>query len=383
MARQTLNKPTNDEYDRRFVDGLVGELEHRDGLNFKKARTFADADIIELSPGRYPLAFWGSTGGTSLNLTTICKTGRAELLASNLDDTSNFAASAGAGVFEWAGFAAECYSVWDESIDNGYGGWGWVLPQTSAANVESNGGWYVDTVLDILYVKLSDSRQPDIDVRVNTQRRAYVGIDNGSEYYEGIDFRGGSLTSWDFSAGRKLYYNNCSSGYVGARDNSNFDTNSDTEAYYVNCQAFSAYKDCFGHRGSSKATEIDCTAYDTRLPGSNNASTTHDTCSSIRINCNYHDTTGDTCVDVSSLGSFLLGVDSYNTFSTTAKSDFNYTGGGGLGVGMWLINCSNNPTLPSQSTYAIEGSGKKFWQNTEDNIVGSVINAVPVDVVLY
>ena len=36
MARQTLNRPINDEYDRRFVDGLVGELEHRDGLNFKK-----------------------------------------------------------------------------------------------------------------------------------------------------------------------------------------------------------------------------------------------------------------------------------------------------------------------------------------------------------
>jgi len=37
MARQTLNKPINDEYDRRFLDGLVGELERRDGLNFKKS----------------------------------------------------------------------------------------------------------------------------------------------------------------------------------------------------------------------------------------------------------------------------------------------------------------------------------------------------------
>ena len=36
MARHTLNKPINDEYDRRFLDGLCGELEHRDGLNFKK-----------------------------------------------------------------------------------------------------------------------------------------------------------------------------------------------------------------------------------------------------------------------------------------------------------------------------------------------------------
>ena len=37
MARQTLNKPINDDYDRRFLYCLVGELERRDGLNFKKS----------------------------------------------------------------------------------------------------------------------------------------------------------------------------------------------------------------------------------------------------------------------------------------------------------------------------------------------------------
>ena len=48
MARQTLNKPTNDEYDRRFVDGLVGELEHRDGLNLKKAKELKPMVAIKL-----------------------------------------------------------------------------------------------------------------------------------------------------------------------------------------------------------------------------------------------------------------------------------------------------------------------------------------------
>ena len=78
---------------------------------------------------------------------------------------------------------------------------------------------------------------------------------------------------------------------------------------------------------------------------------------------------------------FNLGIDSYNSFFTAGKSDFHYSQAGG--IGMWLINCSNNPTLPSQAQYAIEGNGPKFWQNTEDNIVGSIINAVPVDVTLY
>lgn len=337
----------------------------------------SDCVMVQLAAGRYPNAYWGdSPAWASTFRGMACDSGVAEFLAGNLDDSSNFAADgANPGAYKWTG-AGTVYGVRDESHPTSFGTWGWLTRQTSAAAVASSGGWYGNGT--DLWVKLTDNRAPDANVRVNKIRRCRIGKNSLAHYFKGIYFHGGSLVAdlTQTTAG-SVHFLNCRVGYTGTSDDAAFLMNHPTiKSYLYECKVYGSEKDLISYQDAAYGFEYRVESFDAPIAGSNNASTAHGLCNAICVNSYYHDTANDVVVDVSSggnAGRLLLGCISRNAVAS-AGSDYNSSSSP-----MYLINCRNFEG--SSSDYAMEGNGAKYFQNTE--LVGSIINATPTTVELY
>ncbi len=328
-------------------------------------------DVVVFEPGRYQNGCWGATEPPA-DVSFVCDSGVVELLASNNDDSSSFIVDgANPGAYKWSGSGA-VDSVWDELNPNSFGGWGWLVIRGNAADVANLGGWYADGV--DLWIRLSDDREPDSDVRVNKIPYTFTTGSSGSNYYKNIRFLGSMARRSSTTTTSIAYYDSCHASYTGVNISVNAGFNcTDGEAYYSNCKSYSNYLDAFSLRGDAKCVEIDCEAYDLRMPGSNNGSTTHTTSTVVRIGGDYHDVEGDCLGDTGSGGSYNKGVIARNS-GAGAWADFRYD----AGLGMWLIDCNNTGTT---SSVGARGAAVKNIQGT--SISGSIDGGALNDVVLY
>ncbi len=355
-----------------------------------KAIIQVDVDVIEAAPGKYYEQFHPDQNNTR-GYTLQCTGGIAEFYSSAEDDSSNFAIDPTfPNTYKWTG-AGQTNSVWDESVTNAYGGWGWLTERASASDVNTLGGWY-DSGTDI-WVRLDDDRVPDSDVRVNRDNVMFL-IDSGATgetvFIDNCRFYGGTVRANGTANNLTFVYLNCHFAYCGSGSGINAclnnDGNSGSTVYLVNSKAYSSYRDGFSYRSSMQGVEINCEAYDTPLSGSNNATTAHSTCSVIRINGEYYDSFGDCVADTGNSSSWLVNawVHSYGTsFYGDIRTDSN-----AADEGMWVVNTH---TTDSTSDFSTLGGGTIRYQNvnfTEPNESGTTLTAdnsfftIPADWVL-
>lgn len=353
-----------------FVDQSGNDS--NDGLTLGTAKltvisavTVPSVKVIQVSAGRHfkilPVQTDMLTG-----VSMVCDTGKAEIIHGNEDDTSNFVSDS--GVYKWAGVGS-CFSVWDEADLTAQGYWGFLPEESSLANLQaSSGGWFLDGV--DLYVKTTDNRAPDSDIRVMTLREFYYTGQSTvtHNYYQNIKFHGFMVRTAGVSNNVLAYFKNTEHAYSGTEVNANFNNTSGI-VYTDGLLNHSTYSDCFSLRDDAQSVELNATAERTLKAGSNNASTTHATASAIRLNSTYRDTHGDVIGDISDLSSLMVNCTAKDTSGGASYGDFRVDANGS---GLILANCNNSG---STSVNGKKGDGLVFIDGT--TITGAIESPAP------
>jgi hypothetical protein len=265
----------------------------------------------------------------------VCDTGKAVFINGNEDDTSNFVADS--GVYKWAN-VGNCYSVWDEGFLTTEGYWGFLPVESSLLDLQNgSGGWFFDGT--DLYVKTTDNRAPDSNIRVITQREFYFSGSSTVEhnYYENIAWYGAMVRPASGQVDVTGYFKDTEHAYSGTEVNSNFN-NTDCYTYIDGALSHSSYTDLFSLRGYGMSVELNCLAERTLYAGSNNGSTTHTTASAVRINSVYRNVHGDVIGDISDKSSLLVNCTAKNTSGGSQYGDYRVDSNS---AGLVLVNCNN------------------------------------------
>jgi hypothetical protein len=251
--------------------------------------------------------------------------------------------------------------VFDAKSLTAYGDYSKLTPQASAAAVQANpGSWYCDGVST--WMRLSDSRVPDADVRVygnTTATNRYKGAGAGGVLYcENIDFEG---YFWIYAGATGPYpvgyFNNCSFKYSSG---SGF--NNDGAAVYLwNCTASSNGDDGFSHSPVTGAVasvvEYNCIGRDNGIVGDNdNGSTIHGGSNIVRMMGEYGRTVGQPIHDIGTGSqSWNLGVYAHHSLATVDPfQNQSFSAGAGDGVDttvMWLDCCQTEGSTVDLAAY--------------------------------
>lgn len=279
---------------------------------------------------------------------------KAILIAGNEDDSANFV-DQGNGVYLWTN-APDFRSIVDETIPNPYGQFDHIYPQSSAADVQTNGGYYYDGT--DLYVKLDDGRAVDSSVRFldgAATRRTRLGNTGVTTYIENIAFWGFNLYT-GFNATSNQYLYRCELAY-NAFDpafSAENGANGFSRSYLVECLGHSAYDgDIFSSSAANEVYHQDCVfCYADSLSGSRNASTSHVNALSVGVNSLYVDSWGRVVDDTSSeKGSIYINCKAYKTLQELAHNGaldntfkFEHNVGVDSSIGIF-INCTDTDGL--------------------------------------
>lgn len=228
--------------------------------------------------------------------------------------------------------------------------------KASTAEVEASpGSWYKDGANNLLYVRCSDSRAPDANLRAyRTSAIMNLGADNQAIYFENLTFEVSAKASRHLrfyaatpAGGLRVYMKRCIVRHSrGTYDL--LDIDGATEVILQNCQAYNGPLDGFNYHAFNgvipKAIEIRCSAHHCGSPASaiNNASAMHDGGSIVRLMGEYHHTYGPLVVDASGSKSWNLGTVAHHSLSSggaTSKAAF-YCADGGA-THMWLDRCTS------------------------------------------
>jgi hypothetical protein len=161
-----------------------------------------------------------------------------------------------------------------------------------------------------VYVRTFDSRRPDSNLKFYDSTSLSPTRDNIKYYYENIKFlRGFSLNNNSSTGGLKCYFKNC--------EIASFVAMGVSEMILQNCTSWVATGDCFNYDLRNTiptiAYEIDCDLQNRATAGNDQASTTHNGCTIVRVGGAYHDISGQCCADVVGGQTWMLGCELYNS----------------------------------------------------------------------
>lgn len=226
---------------------------------------------------------------------------------------------------------------------------------TKVANVASvdstAGSWYYDADADLIYVRTSDSREPDSNIHCYYSGYNLLINDAVKYYVEGIDFEGGTTICYgaSTSSDAKLYCKGCKFKYPAIGSNA-FDIDGMGEIIIQNCVArVYVGNDGFNYHALSgnvpNVIEIDCdsTAGTPKSIGSNQASTVHEGINIIRVNGKYYDTGGQAVADIGAAQVWNLGCEL--SHGTTVGYYL-----GNVGANAWFDTCN----IHSNTTFGIQ-----------------------------
>jgi len=161
-----------------------------------------------------------------------------------------------------------------------------------------------------VYVRTFDSRLPDANLKFYDSTALSPTRDSIKYYYENITFlRGITLANSTATGNFKAYFKNCD---IGVMTVAGLD-----EVIMQNCKSWFAQSDNFNYDAKSGiptvAYEINCNLQNRATTGNDQASTTHNGCTIVRVGGIYHDVAGQCCADVSGGQTWMLGCEFYNS----------------------------------------------------------------------
>ncbi len=215
---------------------------------------------------------------------------------------------------------------------------------------------YTGAYNNTLYIRLHDDREPDGDVRYHETGPFFRDADNQTLYFENLTFQNSlRLRNSSATAGSKYCLNNCKTRGL---------TLNASDVILQNCIVEKGeYSGGDGINFNirdgviTKLIEINCIIKHAPLGGgSDQCSTGHSACQSVRINPNYFDWGGQIIADVTGCKSWVLGGklaesahgDAYYQ-DGTAWIDHCYLGGDLIAAGASTIYLRNCTVTGSQS----------------------------------
>lgn len=253
--------------------------------------------------------------------------------------------------------------VWDALNLDANGHYSKLTLVANAATVNTTpGSWYKDGS-NVLWVRTTDSRAPDSNIRVIIG--GTVGLKPGGAtpyYFENINFKLNSGTGRIFrafgngDAASKLYAKNCSVSYDSTSTKYDlWDIDGIGTIILQGCYAEKGQLDGFNYHAQSgvipRVIEINCSGRWCGVTGDNidNGSTIHDAATIVRIGGEYYKTNGPTIADVNNCRSWNLGVYARDSLAASGTSVANFfvsnTPDGSI---QWLDSCRS-----TGSTYDI------------------------------
>lgn len=161
-----------------------------------------------------------------------------------------------------------------------------------------------------VYVRTFDSRSPDSNLKFYDSTALSPTRNNIKYYYENITFLRGITLNNSTSAGNfKMYMKNCSFGPMTVAGLN--------EVILQNCNSWASQGDSLNYdlRNTipTYAIEINCNLQNRATSGNDQASTTHNGSTIIRIGGYYHDVSGQCIADVVGGQTWMLGCELYTS----------------------------------------------------------------------
>lgn len=245
-----------------------------------------------------------------------------------------------------------------------------------------------------LYVRLIDSREPDINVGIGRQVSQVLspGTFNTDIYAENIEFLGGAPAAMQIrvaSAATKVTFTskNCRFAYSGGNGAELYGVaqaiHQNAVACYNTSDGYNYHSNTSDSSSESVCIEINCKGYRNGVAWSavqniNNGSTAHDNCVVMRYGTIAFENQGPNIADVNGTYSYNFGCIARDSVRADGpdKADFDFSGVGGAALcRAWLDQCSAPLGL---STYALTAGGDCIVRVRNSRIHPSVFGMTKV-----